>query len=111
MASFFGGGAAGGGGGSGVQDQQQRKDQLKQQIQVELATANAQMLINKMNEHCFEKCVTKPSTSLGSSEQACLSRCTALYAQAFDHISQKYYQRVMKEASSTPEASLEAQRL
>ncbi|RXK36381.1 mitochondrial import inner membrane translocase subunit TIM13 [Tremella mesenterica] len=56
-------------GGSGSSDMKTRKDQMKQQISQELAVANAQMLLNKINENCFAKCVTRPSTSLSSSEE------------------------------------------
>lgn len=31
---------------------------------------------------CFAKCVTKPSTSLSSGEQTCLSRCCDRYSEA-----------------------------
>ncbi|EIW71504.1 hypothetical protein TREMEDRAFT_27888 [Tremella mesenterica DSM 1558] len=74
-----------------------RKDQMKQQISQELAVANAQMLLNKINENCFAKCVTRPSTSLSSSEEQCLSRCMTLYMSAFDQVSRSYVARISRE--------------
>ena len=63
---------------------------MKQQIAQELAIANAQQLINKINENvrshaaehmkqgadrlqCFEKCVKQPGASLSSSEEVSLN--------------------------------------
>ncbi|KAI9638873.1 putative mitochondrial import inner membrane translocase subunit tim13 [Dioszegia hungarica] len=95
MSSFFGGGAASSAGASS--DMNARKEQMKQQIQQELAVANAQQLITKINENCFEKCVKSPSASLTSSEEQCLGRCMNLYMSAFDQVSRSYVARVSKE--------------
>lgn len=38
--------------------------------------------IQTVRDKCFEKCVTKPSSSLSSSEQQCLSRCADRYGEA-----------------------------
>ncbi|KAF9016630.1 hypothetical protein BGZ52_005709, partial [Haplosporangium bisporale] len=46
-----------------------KKQQVMDQVRSELALANAQELINKINEKCFAKCVPKPGSSLDSSEQ------------------------------------------
>ena len=35
-----------------------------------------------VRDKCFKACVTKPSTSLSSSEQQCLARCADRYAEA-----------------------------
>ncbi|WVR08022.1 mitochondrial import inner membrane translocase subunit TIM13 [Kwoniella sp. DSM 27419] len=93
MSSLFGSVASG----SGSSDMAARKDQVKQQIQQELAIANAQQLINKINENCFAKCITKPSTSLTSSQESCLSQCMTLYMAAFDQVSRSYVSRISKE--------------
>jgi import inner membrane translocase subunit TIM13 len=34
------------------------------------------------NERCFKACITKPGSSLSSSEQTCLSRCLDRYMEA-----------------------------
>ncbi|CAD6565419.1 MAG: protein translocase subunit [Tremellales sp. Tagirdzhanova-0007] len=95
MSSLFGSGAS-----SSSSDMQQRKDQMKQSIQQELAVANAQQLINRINENCFAKCVTRPSTTLSNSEQTCLSQCLNLYMAAFDQVSKSYVARISKERVS-----------
>ena len=48
-----------------------RKHEVMAQVKQELALANAQELMNKMNEKCFGKCITKPSSSLSGSEEVC----------------------------------------
>jgi import inner membrane translocase subunit TIM13 len=34
-----------------------------------------------VRDKCFDKCVTRPSSSLSSSEQQCLARCCDRYAE------------------------------
>ncbi|KAF8602834.1 hypothetical protein BDV93DRAFT_523692 [Ceratobasidium sp. AG-I] len=86
-------------GGAGSADQATRKQQLMDGLRNEMALANAQELINKINEKCFSKCVTKPSTSLGSSEERCLSQCMDRYMEAFNVVSQSYVARISRERS------------
>ncbi|ODN72901.1 mitochondrial import inner membrane translocase subunit TIM13, variant 1 [Cryptococcus amylolentus CBS 6039] len=69
---------------------------------LQLAVANAQQLINKINENCFAKCVTKPSTELTGSQETCLSQCMGLYMAAFDQVSRSYVQRISKERGGLP---------
>ncbi|KAI5477693.1 mitochondrial import inner membrane translocase subunit tim13 [Pseudohyphozyma bogoriensis] len=64
------------------------------------ALANAQELINKMNEKCFEKCITKPGPSLSSSDEACITKCTERFLEAFNIVSKSYVTRVSKERES-----------
>ncbi|KAG6873234.1 hypothetical protein C0995_001252 [Termitomyces sp. Mi166 len=49
-----------------------RKEAIMAQVRTELALANAQELINKANEQCYAKCITKPGESLSGSEQSTL---------------------------------------
>ncbi|KAI8606738.1 mitochondrial inner membrane protein translocase-like protein, 13kD-subunit [Dissophora ornata] len=46
-----------------------KKQQVMDQVRSELALANAQELINKINEKCFARCVLKPGAKLDNSEQ------------------------------------------
>jgi len=66
-------------------------------VRSEIALANAQELMNKTNEKCFAKCVTKPSTSLSGSEETCLARCLDRYMEAFNIVSKSYIARISKE--------------
>ena len=45
------------------------------------ATVSVVSYLQTVRDKCFEKCVTKPSSSLGSSEQQCLARCCDRYAE------------------------------
>ncbi|KAF9132468.1 Tim10/DDP family zinc finger-domain-containing protein [Linnemannia elongata] len=77
-----------------------KKQQVMDQVRSELALANAQELINKINEKCFARCVTKPSTSLGGSEQTCLSNCMDRYMEAWNIVSRTYINRVQRESQN-----------
>lgn len=78
-------------------DVEQRKQQVMAEVRNQLAIANAQELINKMNEKCFEKCITKPGPSLTSADEACVTRCTERFLEAFNIISKTYMARVGRE--------------
>ncbi|KNC22860.1 hypothetical protein FF38_00454, partial [Lucilia cuprina] len=45
------------------------KGELMDQVKQQIAVANAQELLTKMTEKCFNKCINKPGVSLDSSEQ------------------------------------------
>lgn len=77
-----------------------RKEAFKQSLKSELALANAQQLINvrrsgsdsqedadqaqTTNEKCYVKCITKPSSSLSSSEE--VSRLALLLIYHYLHV-------------------------
>ncbi|BHF82728.1 Mitochondrial import inner membrane translocase subunit Tim13 [Sparganum proliferum] len=46
-----------------------QKAQLVDQMKAEVAIASARELIDQMTQKCFDKCVSKPGTSLDNSEQ------------------------------------------
>ncbi|KAF9917191.1 hypothetical protein BX616_001671 [Lobosporangium transversale] len=77
-----------------------KKQQVMDQVRSELALANAQELINKINEKCFARCVLKPSTKLDNSEQNCLSNCMDRYMEAWNIVSRTYISRVQRESQN-----------
>ncbi|EIM20767.1 hypothetical protein E3Q22_03752 [Wallemia mellicola] len=81
----------------GTKQQKPDVNKMKLEIQQASALANAQQLINNMNNQCYDKCILKPSTSLSSSEEGCLSNCMQRYMEAFNIISTTYVQRMSKE--------------
>jgi len=86
-------------------DSAARKQALMDQVRNELAQANAQQLMNNMNDKCYKACITKPGDSLSSSEQTCLTRCMDRYMEVFNIVSRTYVSRLAKERSesdSTP---------
>jgi import inner membrane translocase subunit TIM13 len=76
-----------------------QKDQIMNQVKAELALANAQELLSKLNEKCFEKCIGKPGSKLDSSEQNCLAKCMDRYMEAWNLVSKAYFSRMSREAN------------
>jgi len=68
--------------------------------------ANAQELMDKLSKTCFMKCITKPSTSLSSSEETCLQSCMDRYLEAFNIVSKTYVARITKERSEARDSML-----
>ncbi|KAI8875570.1 hypothetical protein K501DRAFT_233500 [Backusella circina FSU 941] len=75
-----------------------KKQEVMDQVRSELALANAQELINKINEKCYLKCVPKPGSRLESGEQACLSKCMDRYMEAWNVVSRAYVARLQRES-------------
>ncbi len=46
-----------------------QRAQLMNSVKQQLAMAKAQELLQQINDVCFKMCITKPSSSLSSSEQ------------------------------------------
>lgn len=60
----------------------------------------ANLLPQKMNENCFEKCVPKPGSSISSSEQTCVTQCTEKYMAAWNQVHQAYVARIRQEVGN-----------
>ena len=78
----------------------EQKEALKQRVSSEIAMANAQQLISKATDKCYQKCVTWPGASLSSKEQTCVERCLERYFEAFNIVSATYVRRVAAERAS-----------
>ncbi|KAF2996088.1 protein translocase subunit [Curvularia kusanoi] len=76
------------------------KMQIMRQVQQEAAMQNARMLVEKLNEHCFERCVPKPGTSLSSGEEGCFKSCMEKYMSAWNTVSKQYVARIQKESQA-----------
>ena len=53
----------------------QQQGEIMQAVQQQVALQNMQELLQKVTDKCFKKCITSPGSSLGSSDQKCLSLC------------------------------------
>ncbi|KAJ3077798.1 hypothetical protein BCR33DRAFT_662260 [Rhizoclosmatium globosum] len=73
-------------------------DQIKESVRNELAVQNYQDLLTRINGKCFTKCVTKPGTSLSSSEESCLAKCSTMYIEAWNTASGTYLKRVQQDS-------------
>ncbi|PSS12680.1 hypothetical protein M430DRAFT_44561 [Amorphotheca resinae ATCC 22711] len=75
------------------------KTAVMNQVRQEAAMTNARQLIEKVNEHCFEKCVPKPGSSLSSGETTCFTSCMEKYMAAWNTVSRQYINRIQQESS------------
>lgn len=55
----------------------------------------------KVNSHCFEKCVPKPGASLSSGESSCFTLCMDKYMAAWNTVSNTYITRLRRENPSS----------
>ncbi|KAJ4363504.1 protein translocase subunit [Neocucurbitaria cava] len=77
------------------------KTQIMRQVQQEAAMQNARMLVEKLNEHCFERCVPKPGTSLSKGEETCFTSCMEKYMSAWNTVSKQYVARIQRESAQS----------
>ena len=90
-------------------------EQFKDEIRKQAAMENARHLVEvgfdtdsgytlltgdkKLNEHCFERCVPKPGSSLSSSENTCFSQCIEKYMSAWDAVSRQYVGKIQAQGA------------
>jgi len=85
-------------GASGMSAFSDPKSQIMRQVQQESAMQNARMLVEKLNEHCFERCIPKPGASLSKGEETCFTACMEKYMGAWNTVSKQYVARIQKES-------------
>ncbi|KAL9878268.1 mitochondrial import inner membrane translocase subunit Tim13 [Glossina fuscipes] len=73
------------------------KGELIEQVKQQIAVANAQELLTKMTEKCFNKCIIKPGVQLDSSEQKCISMCMDRFMDSWNLVSRAYGSRIQRE--------------
>ncbi|KAL2753358.1 hypothetical protein ACRALDRAFT_2110314 [Sodiomyces alcalophilus JCM 7366] len=78
------------------------KDALMKQVLQEANMANARVLIEKLQENCFQKCVPKPGSSLSSSETTCMTSCIEKYMAAWNQVNSSYIARIRQESGKQP---------
>ncbi|KAK2728796.1 mitochondrial import inner membrane translocase subunit tim13 [Colletotrichum kahawae] len=76
------------------------KQAVMKQVLQEANLANARVLIDKLQENCFEKCVPKPGTSLSSGETTCMTQCMEKYMAAWNQVNTAYINRVKQESGN-----------
>ncbi|PCH06988.1 Hypothetical protein PENO1_014680 [Penicillium occitanis (nom. inval.)] len=74
------------------------KNALIEQVRAEAAVANTRTLISKINENCFDRCVTAPGSTLSPGESTCLTTCMEKYANLWNTTSRAYVARVQVES-------------
>lgn len=66
-------------------------------LRVSLACILITLPRQKLNEHCFEKCVPKPGSALSSGEQQCFTQCMEKYMSTWNTVSKQYITRIQQE--------------
>ncbi|MCJ1342084.1 protein translocase subunit [Peltigera leucophlebia] len=72
------------------------KSAIIKQLRQEAALSNARQLIDKLNMHCFEKCVPSPGSRLSNREETCFTQCTEKYMEMWNTVSRQYVTRLQK---------------
>ncbi|KAF6000606.1 Timm13p [Cyanidiococcus yangmingshanensis] len=70
-----------------------QRAELEDRVKSEMLRQAFQDLVQRVTEKCFEKCVTKPSSSLTSGEQTCLAKCVDRYIEAMGVVSKAMVER------------------
>jgi import inner membrane translocase subunit TIM8 len=84
-------GAGGYGGGSAEERRQQ--EQLQQMLMMEQQREIVQGAVLKLTDLCWNKCISKPSSStLSSGESDCVTACTERYLDTVKLVSAKLMQ-------------------
>jgi len=76
------------------------KTEVMQQVRQQAAIANARALVEKLNEHCFDRCIPTPGSSLSSGESTCYTNCMEKYMAAWNTTSRQYLTHVQKGAGA-----------
>ncbi|XP_065858417.1 mitochondrial import inner membrane translocase subunit Tim13 [Euphorbia lathyris] len=61
---------------------QMSSSDLMVQLKSQLDQAYAQEFLETVRGKCFDKCITKPGSSLSGGESSCVSRCVDRYIEA-----------------------------
>lgn len=61
------------------------------QVQQQLAIANFEQFIETVRKKCFDRCITKPGTSISSSEQQCITRCCDRYSESLEIVTKSLF--------------------
>ncbi|GAO16928.1 uncharacterized protein UV8b_02877 [Ustilaginoidea virens] len=77
------------------------KQLVKKQVLAEANLANARVLIENIQQNCFDKCVPKPGSSLSSTEQTCMTNCMEKYMAAWNQVNAAYINRVRQEQKTS----------
>jgi len=78
------------------------KTAIMNEVRQQSAVLNARQLIEKVNEHCFDRCIPKPGTSISSGESTCISSCMEKYMAAWNVVSKTYVGRLQQAQAAGP---------
>ncbi|XP_076922996.1 mitochondrial import inner membrane translocase subunit Tim13-like [Bidens hawaiensis] len=76
---------------SSSHDPKMSAEDFMDQLKVQLAQAYAEEFLETVRGKCFDKCITKPGSSLSGGESSCISRCVDRYIEATSIISRALF--------------------
>ncbi|GAB7360258.1 hypothetical protein MBLNU230_g8018t1 [Neophaeotheca triangularis] len=82
------------------------KQQVMDQVRQQQALHNAKALIEKLNEHCFDRCIPKPGSSLSAGESTCYTHCMEKYMASWNTVSKQYMGHIQKGIGAGQAAAL-----
>ena len=59
-------------------------------------------MFQKLNDHCFEKCIPTPGSSLSKKEEQCFTMCMEKYLAAWNAVSRAYVNRIPRGGGQAP---------
>eukprot|EP00055_Hartaetosiga_balthica_P002959 m.5890 g.5890 ORF g.5890 m.5890 type:complete len:97 (+) comp2506_c0_seq1:164-454(+) len=76
----------------GQEEPKQRvsKEELDQHLTQQLAVSQMQAIIQGISKQCFKMCISKPSSQLTSSDQACINKCADRYLETFQQVQRAF---------------------
>ncbi|KAF6034033.1 TIMM13 [Bugula neritina] len=74
-----------------------QRQQIMEQVNMQVEMAKLKQLLEGVQDKCFKMCVSKPGSSLASSEQKCLGQCMDRYLDAVQVVEKTYINRLQQE--------------
>ncbi|KAJ2560006.1 protein translocase subunit [Coemansia sp. RSA 1933] len=71
--------------------------EVKNKIKHDLALANAQELLRRINENCFKMVITAPGPTMTDTENVSMNRCIDKYLASWDTVANTYVNRLQSE--------------
>ncbi|KAF8424538.1 Tim10/DDP family zinc finger-domain-containing protein [Tirmania nivea] len=78
---------------------QEKKEVVMTELRNQANIQNTRVLLEAINNNCFDRCVPKPGSSLSSAEESCLTKCMDKYMAAWNIVSRQYLARAQKEGN------------
>lgn len=71
--------------------------QIEDQINQELASANAAELTRTITENCFNQCIQNPGPAQTPDQSRCVNQCVEKYMRSWNVVSKTYVSRILNQ--------------
>ncbi|XP_022773650.1 mitochondrial import inner membrane translocase subunit Tim13-like [Durio zibethinus] len=75
---------------TGSSETQISTKEFMEQMNFQLAQAYVEKFLQTVRDKCFDKCITKPGSSVSGTESSCISRCMDRYFEATRIVSRAF---------------------